>query len=168
MNEKDKEMLRRLQYTAQDLTRKQGLTTLAFAAHKLELSGETRLEPLLSSIKKALEAFGEMSDHLLEFIEYGWWPNTEEGQNETNIYLMRDGHTGLTKIGRSKSPRCREKTLGATTPLIRLLWSHVGYAKDEKTLHQMFASKRVRGEWFNLSDKDVESIKSYQFGEEES
>lgn len=39
----------------------------------------------------------------------------------TNIYLMRDDHTGLYKIGHSYSPKQREATLLAQAPSIQLI-----------------------------------------------
>lgn len=81
---------------------------------------------------------------------------------QTNIYLMRDGHSGLYKIGRSITPKIREKTLLSQAPLVEL---HV-YWKDqpeseEAYLHARFDDKRQRGEWFELDDADVDFIYHY-------
>ncbi len=82
--------------------------------------------------------------------------------DETCIYLMRDGATGYTKIGRSVKPEFREKTLLAQAPTVTL----VGYwtkcqKSHESELHQLFADKRVRGEWFNLLDADYVIIQEF-------
>ena len=42
-----------------------------------------------------------------------------------------------------------------------LLFTWQGYNKDETNLHKMFSEKRVRGEWFNLNNKDIDTIKNY-------
>lgn len=77
-------------------------------------------------------------------------------------YLMIDEASGLIKIGRSRDPQFREHTLGAQIPRIKLI---AVCADDvESVLHEKYKSKRVRGEWFNLSDRDVNSIiKQFNF-----
>ena len=35
--------------------------------------------------------------------------------------------------------------------------------KNEKDLHSIFESKRIRGEWFDLSENDIEYITNYNF-----
>ena len=72
-----------------------------------------------------------------------------------NLYLMHDERTELYKIGLSKNPQYRERTLQSDNPLISLL----DYWKVEKWLerywHKQFESQRIRGEWFRLSGNDV-------------
>tara|TARA_R100001460_G_C3506284_1_gene170975 strand:- start:126 stop:830 length:705 start_codon:yes stop_codon:yes gene_type:complete len=80
---------------------------------------------------------------------------------KTKVYLMFDSNTGYYKIGRSVKPRIREKTLQSQKPTIDLLFTWQGYNKDETNLHKMFSEKRVRGEWFNLNNKDIDTIKNY-------
>jgi len=81
-------------------------------------------------------------------------------KDKTNIYLMEDGHTGFIKIGRSKNPSTRERTLQAQVPLLRMIWTCAGINSDEKILHDFFKDKRLRGEWFDLGEDDVRYIKS--------
>ena len=81
------------------------------------------------------------------------------------VYLMIDTTNGFHKIGISNNPRYREHTLQSDKPTIELL-----YAKEfptrkmaealESTLHKTYESKRIRGEWFNLTSQDIEEIKS--------
>ena len=80
---------------------------------------------------------------------------------KTKVYLMLDSNTGYYKIGRSVNPRIREKTLQSQKPTIDLLFTWQGYNKDESNLHKMISEKRVRGEWFNLNYKDIDTIKNY-------
>tara|TARA_Y100000817_G_scaffold107864_2_gene84451 strand:+ start:864 stop:1334 length:471 start_codon:yes stop_codon:yes gene_type:complete len=80
---------------------------------------------------------------------------------ETQVYLMQDTTNNFYKIGRSKKPRYRERTLQAEKPTIELLLCFVGCCEDEKYLHDHFKEKRIRGEWFNLDDDDVEFFKQY-------
>lgn len=73
-------------------------------------------------------------------------------------YLMKDDNTGLTKIGRSNNPSAREKTLQSEKPAIHLIY--ICEQLIEHELHVKYKHKRVRGEWFNLLDNDIEYIVS--------
>lgn len=79
----------------------------------------------------------------------------------TFIYLMRDERTNFYKIGKSSNPRHREKTLQSDNPLVVLVDSWIGVSSDEKRLHKRFEAKRIRGEWFNLDENDIQKI--YKF-----
>lgn len=83
------------------------------------------------------------------------------GHLKTKIYLMVDRNTGLTKIGRSKNPTVREKTLQSEKPTTTLTHTWDGIHQDERNLHGMFANKRIRGEWFNLGYQDIKKIHNY-------
>ena len=72
-------------------------------------------------------------------------------------YLMFDERTKYHKIGKSQDPKYREKTLQSDNPLVVLVWKIKG--DIEKQLHQRYDNKRVRGEWFNLSENEIENIK---------
>jgi prophage antirepressor-like protein len=78
---------------------------------------------------------------------------------ELKTYLMQDTFRGYYKIGKSKDPKVREGTLQAEVPTIELV--HVIESDIENYLHKKFDSKRLRGEWFDLSEADVNYIKSY-------
>lgn len=81
-------------------------------------------------------------------------------KKRTNIYVMIDHHTGHYKIGRSDSPTKREATLLSQKSSIELLFYFSGTIKQEKILHQVFEEKWVRGEWFALTEDDLEFIKN--------
>lgn len=80
--------------------------------------------------------------------------------NKTYIYLMIDNSNGYYKIGRSIKPKKRERTLQSEKPTIDLLFYWSSYLIVETELHEYFADKRIRGEWFNLTDEDIQYIKS--------
>lgn len=85
---------------------------------------------------------------------------------ESKTYLMLDNNTGYVKIGKAINPRVRERTLQSEKPTITLF----KICKDniESVLHMKYSSKRVRGEWFNLTKDDIEWIcKEYNFKEVE-
>lgn len=71
-------------------------------------------------------------------------------------YLMKDMIRGFYKIGKSKQPKFRERTLQAEVPCIKLI--HVFEQDMEKELHHQFSDKRLRGEWFQLDSDDVAYI----------
>lgn len=83
-------------------------------------------------------------------------------KNCSKTYLMLDVNTGFVKIGRSVHPRKREATLQSKKPTISLL--KICDENIESKLHKIYASKRVRGEWFKLSKQDIKNIiKQYNF-----
>lgn len=96
-------------------------------------------------------------------VEPGSLGSTERSHSRklsTNLYLMLDEVNGFFKIGISMRPKLREKTLQSEKPSIKMLWSTKCFQSEEKFLHSKFSGKRIRGEWFNLSDEDVTYIKS--------
>lgn len=78
-------------------------------------------------------------------------------QEKMFVYLMQ--HTnGLTKIGRSKNPKTREKTLQAEDPRLKMIFHCEADGSVERRLHQIFDSVRIRGEWFDLMPHHVDWI----------
>lgn len=75
-------------------------------------------------------------------------------------YLMIDHNTGYHKIGRSLAPYDRERTLQSEKPTIELIWKWMGGSKEESKWHRKFKKKRIRGEWFNLDECDIETLKT--------
>lgn len=82
-------------------------------------------------------------------------------ENKNYIYVMLDENTGQYKIGRSKNPIYREKTLQCEKPTIEMKFYYEGTNEDEKKLHKRFEGKRTRGEWFLLKKSDLKKIKKY-------
>lgn len=77
-------------------------------------------------------------------------------------YLIKDNRTGATKIGKSNNPFKREKTLQSEALTLELLY--ICNEDVEKILHKKYEHKRIRGEWFNLTDYDFkEIISKYNF-----
>lgn len=79
----------------------------------------------------------------------------------TWVYLMKDHRSGFYKIGRSSQPCFREKTLQAEVPLVEIVEAWWARHEDEKNLHSLFGEARLRGEWFDLEDEDLERIYEY-------
>jgi hypothetical protein len=82
----------------------------------------------------------------------------------TFIYLMEDLRNGHFKIGRSRSPGKRERTLQSEVPQIVLRLSIPADEKHERELHDRFANKRLRGEWFSLAPDDLQWLVSFLRG----
>ena len=80
-------------------------------------------------------------------------------------YLIYDDITKKFKIGKSYDPYKREKTLCSDRCSINLV-AYCDY-DIESELHSMYSEYRVRGEWFNLSTKQVHCIIKY-FKDEKS
>lgn len=79
------------------------------------------------------------------------------------VYLMNDTSNGYYKIGISNKPKYREKTLQSEKPTIEMVISKKYPIRKiaesfEKSLHKAYANKRIRGEWFELDETDVEHI----------
>ena len=71
-------------------------------------------------------------------------------------YIMYDRNSERYKIGRSKHPEKRYKSLKSSNPDIQMV--HVIDADIEKELHLQYKDKRVTGEWFKLDDLDIQKI----------
>lgn len=114
-----------------------------------------------------LDLYDKLSPKMLEweitmqlYVESDGCGNRSISSQQT--YLMVDETCGAIKIGKSSDPQFRERTLAAQIPRIKLISL---CPKDvERELHIKFKSQRMRGEWFNLSTKEVaQIIKKYGF-----
>lgn len=76
------------------------------------------------------------------------------------VYLFKC--KGLYKIGKSKNPKQRLKTLQGTIGAYPIEMIHAFPCADmkqaESSLHRRYSDKRVRGEWFKLNWRSVQSI----------
>lgn len=127
-------------------------------------------------IHKTMSFFNEVKG-ILEFDKYeGRPPNwhrirlnesfyqrvdTGKSKKPNYVYLMKDHKTGFIKIGRSVNPRVRERTIRPEVPQLELLFSWQVKAQVETLLHKHFKDKRGRGEWFDLKQDDINSIRQY-------
>lgn len=76
------------------------------------------------------------------------------------IYFMRNNRNGFTKIGFSQNLKQRERTLQAEDPDTEVVFFFEGIMLEEEMMHERFASKRVRGEWFRLDPEDIAQLKT--------
>ena len=115
-----------------------------------------------SDIKDLLVIFKMLVDEMGKNIESEKSESTFQKNNIGFIYIMQNKRNGYKKIGQSVNPKYREKTLQSEEPEIDLIWKHKvdNMDKYECLLHEKFSGKRLRGEWFDLENDDVEYIKS--------
>lgn len=83
-----------------------------------------------------------------------------------HLYLMQDFSTMLYKIGISKTPIYREKTLQSEKPTINMIYCKVFINRKaayltEQNIHANYKKNRIRGEWFSFSSIEVKQIESY-------
>lgn len=77
----------------------------------------------------------------------------QEGQKY--VYLMFNPDTNRFKIGRSKKPYYREKTLQSSEPKTCVLKFWECPNEIETLLHRKYCVNRKRGEWFSLNFKEI-------------
>lgn len=80
------------------------------------------------------------------------------------IYLIRL-ENGLYKIGKTKNMKSRMNAFSVTFPMAWELiykFETEDYSNAEISLHKMFYDKRKVGEWFELTNEDVEYITSIE------
>ena len=78
------------------------------------------------------------------------------------VYFLQEKRDGLVKIGKSKNLSSRTRKLSVEMPFETELIHTVKTAdacNEEIHYHKMFRKKRVKGEWFNLTEKDIKAIK---------
>lgn len=88
---------------------------------------------------------------------------SRDSNEECYVYLMIDTTNNFHKIGISNNPKYREKTLQSDKPTIELLHKKSFPNRRiaevlEKTLHITYSSKRIRGEWFDLDNDEINEI----------
>ena len=128
------------------------------------LSNEILLQYLFKSLHTEFQFSEEDSEDYVELDELDSVSDKIEMES-VYVYLMRDNYTNMSKIGISNNPHFREKTLLSQSPSIGLVYKREYFDRNiarlmEKTLHNYFQHKRVRGEWFDLDENDLRIFKS--------
>lgn len=132
-----------------------------------DLSGNRDVSYLL------LQRYVKEYESILNYLGVKWENKQEESITSSKIgrpsdpcyvYLMVDKANGYHKIGISNHPEYREGTFQSEKPTIELVCakqypSRIIASAIESALHTAFGEKRLRGEWFDLSEKEVNDIK---------
>lgn len=77
------------------------------------------------------------------------------------IYVLRSPYG--YKIGKTKNPTKRLNHFGVKLPFeteVIILKETKNYHLTERELHEKFMHKRIRGEWFQLNERDLKYIRS--------
>jgi hypothetical protein len=131
---------------------------ISFEGNSIVAIHNSDFEDVVNDIDKLCKQLQKYRSEMIYI--YGKKPKSKSSNIYTKIYLIKDDKTGFHKIGRSANPRARERTLQAEVPSYKLIWqSDFVDIELEKTIHNKFASKRIRGEWFNLTKDDIKYIK---------
>ncbi|HPC93163.1 MAG TPA: GIY-YIG nuclease family protein [Myxococcota bacterium] len=83
-----------------------------------------------------------------------------KGRNAGIVYLIQEEY-GAVKIGKTISLSRRLATLESQIPYkltVLLAIESPNMHKVESELHERFSHLRFNGEWFHLSDKDIQSV----------
>lgn len=86
-------------------------------------------------------------------------PNRPEVSQSGWAYAIADSDRRLVKIGTSVDVSRRLRSMQTSSPReLEILWQAEGGAALEAHLHESFAARRVRGEWFDFSNVDAVSL----------
>ena len=106
---------------------------------------------------KKIDKCLELLEEIRMVLEEDMTPEAKEGW----IYILQlDGKA--CKIGRTTNLERRIKDLGIKLPyepeLLHVIQTNNIYWA-ESHLHSFFADKKIRGEWFNLNERDIAMLK---------
>lgn len=86
----------------------------------------------------------------------------KNSSGDINTYIIKDSSSGLFKIGKSRNPIERLKTLSIGNPNLSIIG--VCNKNVELLIHKEYDSVRVDGEWFRMDNNDIcHIIKKYGF-----
>lgn len=116
----------------------------------------------IKSIKSGKRVLYSETD-MNKYLEYGRLQKQIDDAKQSQLkkeppltYIMFDEATGLYKIGKSVNPHYREGTLQSEKPTVKLLFT--SSLNVENTIHKEYTTHRVRGEWFRLSDDEINHL----------
>jgi len=82
--------------------------------------------------------------------------------DQVHIYILMDPMSGYFKIGSSKYPGLRLTEMQKKNPAVEMIWKseELVVRSIEKSLHDEFKEKRIKNDWFSLTEQDLNSIAS--------
>lgn len=86
-----------------------------------------------------------------------------------HVYFLKCTQTFLYKIGYSTNVKTRIRDIQRASPtVIELAWvlPSDDCIADERCCHKLFGSNRVKGEWFDLKEDDIQSLEGLVDGNE--
>lgn len=79
------------------------------------------------------------------------------------VYVLLDTKNNVCKIGTSKTPLLRFKTIKSGNPFVKIFAIVYGSHKVERMLHFKYRQYNIEGEWFNYEGDLKESLNSDSF-----
>jgi len=123
-------------------------------------SVEEHKETIEKLAQSDLPLSGEMEQLLEEYRrETGSYPDGVNIKDRRYVYVARS-EGGEVKIGKSKDPKSRIKSLstGNPQPLHLVKSAKVPNAGElEKKMHERYQEYRLHGEWFDLPESEIDS-----------
>lgn len=116
------------------------------------------ITPKAMLIKKQLFSGVELTNEQIQNIMEIEVPTVKQ---KGFVYILK-ADNGFTKIGKTTNPEKRIFHFTTRMPLelkLECLIESEDYNELERELHERFSDKRTRGEWFELSEDDIETIK---------
>jgi hypothetical protein len=101
-----------------------------------------------NEVERAIEAYGEL----------GVKPDVGY------IYILKAAN-GLYKIGKTQNLNSRIKTIRTASPVkieVYRVFQSTEYSKIEIHLHRLFSDFREIGEWFRLTNAELETVDEIQ------
>lgn len=121
-----------------------------------------KLSDYLPKLKEEAKGLGVEASILVDYCQFTSFIRTASPNPNGFVYLLGCPE-GYCKIGRTKNLQSRLSSIGLQLPW-RIELLHSIPVSDpvwaERFLHQKFTSCRMNGEWFLLSDSDIQWIKS--------
>lgn len=130
----------------------------------IDKASDAIVNSLQKSQQRKMEWLRAVSDELQDFPSDSLEQSSSKNPFLTYVYLMRHKN-GKTKIGRSKYPQARERTLQSEDPELEMILCFECHEKIEARMHKIFADLRVRGEWFSLEQRHIDWIRLIFVGE---
>lgn len=129
-------------------------------------NGNRNQDAFFNCVKNSFQSDDQFTDAIIKTLLLRAKADARTDENVGGyVYLMQD--KDLIKIGKTKNnptSRCNALKVGnANIKLIAYLFSD-NYNLLETQLHERYSSKKITGEWYKLSKKEIDSlIRSYSF-----
>ena len=135
---------------------------------KIQIDWKHLVKPGHSDVVEAIERLGKSLGinsaivivlvALNEALEKRLLRHPEKLQNPMPGYVYLMKMCGYYKIGYSQDPTTRSKEIGVLAPMqpeiVHTIFTN-NMRETEAVFHYQFREKRIRGEWFDLSEDDV-------------
>ncbi len=119
----------------------------------------------INTVNQLVDFFECKPDSLLsiedEYTDYSW--HIENNGRNGVVYFLQREDNGLTKIGWTANIQQRKSAIEQKEKVKTRLIHYIptfDCITLESTLHIIFSKKRVESEWFNLTEGDLDTLKT--------